>query len=283
MKEMFLYSNAAYCDFSMIEEWNCKQCNSADNSLKMNKYEVKEIKDTYGNLFGYIGVNHERIVLAFRGTQNFPNVLTDVNYIFDKYKTRNGIEFGIHRGIRQAIEVLLPTTEKYLKEFKNKYPSALVYITGHSLGGSLANLMTMHLEDKKLIRWGETHLYTFGQPRVGDQNYANYINSQSELTYRRVVVDQDIFTNTPNRLVGYAHSGHLHFTKNNVYDNHCDNDMELPECYNFVNPATVSHHTNYLGYKMTDNCVKLPIIAEFQKIKIIDFLIDTILSNNPFN
>ncbi|KXN72401.1 alpha/beta-hydrolase [Conidiobolus coronatus NRRL 28638] len=284
MRDMFLYSNAAYCDIQMISTWSCKQCKSADSSLVMS--EIKQINDEYGNLFGYIGVNRNRIILAFRGTQNLPNVLTDVNYVLDKYKTKKGIEFGIHRGVKQAVESLLSVTIEHLKYFKGKYknmPNIPIYITGHSLGGSLANLMTMRLEDLEYIKWENTRLYTFGQPRVGDQNYANYINSQSKLTYRRVVVDQDIFTNTPNRLLGYSHSGHLHFRKNNVEDKSCDKDVEQPRCYNFVNPATISHHTNYLGYRMTDNCVKLPVIGEAQKVEIIDFSTKAILSMNPFN
>jgi hypothetical protein len=66
-------------------------------------------------------------------------------------------------------------------------------------------------------------------------------------------------------------------------DKSCDTAIEQPKCYNFVNPATISHHTNYLGYKMTDNCVKLPVIGEAQKIEIIDTLIKGILSMNPYN
>ena len=58
-----------------------------------------------------------------------------------------------------------------------------VYITGHSLGGALSIIFfaqAMH-EEKHWIK--NAHLYTYGAPRVGDKDFAEFL-SAFEKKYR---------------------------------------------------------------------------------------------------
>lgn len=53
-----------------------------------------------------------------------------------------------------------------------KYPTAKLYITGHSMGAAIATLAAIHLQQDGMP---VESLYTFGCPRVGNQAFALYV------------------------------------------------------------------------------------------------------------
>lgn len=55
-----------------------------------------------------------------------------------------------------------------MKFLTNKYPHAKVTITGHSLGGALANHALVYLVTRGFTI---SKFYTFGAPRVGDKDF----------------------------------------------------------------------------------------------------------------
>lgn len=66
------------------------------------------------------------------------------------------------------------------------YPKYKVVITGHSLGGAIARLTYFFLEDTKQFPNVAYELYTYGEPRVGNKYFADYMNRQSITTARIV-------------------------------------------------------------------------------------------------
>ena len=54
-----------------------------------------------------------------------------------------------------------------------KYPSASIWVTGHSLGGAIANLAAVEI---KQTFGKEITLYTFEAPRVGNKYFAKFFN-----------------------------------------------------------------------------------------------------------
>lgn len=83
-------------------------------------------------------------------------------------------------------------------------------LTGHSLGGALADLMAIHTrtEERLSAIWEhpDSSLITFGEPRVGDKSYAQlhdrYISPKRKL---RFVNKRDIIPHVPPRFKGYYH------------------------------------------------------------------------------
>lgn len=100
-------------------------------------------------------------------------------------------------------------------------PKAKVFITGHSLGGALATLYST------MLYWnGENEMtskiaavYTFGQPRVGDQDFANYAARKLRHKYYRVVYCNDVVPRVPfdNAVFSFKHFGNCAYF-NSVYD-----------------------------------------------------------------
>ncbi|KHJ75119.1 triacylglycerol lipase, partial [Oesophagostomum dentatum] len=61
---------------------------------------------------------------------------------------------------------------------KTKYPDYEVWVTGHSLGGSLASLAASFIVGHGYASSNTTKLVTFGQPRTGDDTYAGAYGAQ---------------------------------------------------------------------------------------------------------
>jgi len=59
-------------------------------------------------------------------------------------------------------------------------PYAQLFVMGHSLGGALVAVYgaMLHYNAETEITDRLAAIYTFGQPRVGDQNFANYANQK---------------------------------------------------------------------------------------------------------
>ena len=79
------------------------------------------------------------------------------------------------------------TLVQYLKSAIGPSKKATVFVTGHSLGGTLAPLVALALEETK-DQWGgpkaTVQCYPFAGPTPGDQTFVDYYNSKGIKTWR---------------------------------------------------------------------------------------------------
>ena len=109
------------------------------------------------------------LVLAFRGTEpdSLNDIKADARANIRKCETSGMIHSGFYfayQEIRKEIEEVL------LIQPYNKKP---LYITGHSLGGALATVATKYTYHEG----GLAACYTFGSPRVGNDDWINNIKT----------------------------------------------------------------------------------------------------------
>jgi len=111
----------------------------------------------------------EHVVLGFRGTEatSIKDIKADAKAISMACPTGG----KIHKGFYQAYEAVESQIQERLNE--NDITQKPLFITGHSLGGALATLAA-----KRLVHQGGiSACYTFGSPRVGDEEWVSQIKT----------------------------------------------------------------------------------------------------------
>jgi hypothetical protein len=125
--------------------------------------------------------NNTTIIIIFRGSETkggFRNakkdwLLTDAKCKMFKIDTFNNSY--VHKGFWNSYQ----SVEDTLLKTENKK----IFITGHSLGGALAILAAVDLLQHQLKPFG---VYTFANPRVGTECFADYYALLDIPTYRYV-------------------------------------------------------------------------------------------------
>lgn len=141
--------------------------------------------------------NDEYIVVSFKGTSTFNDIISDINFI--KVDDTYNIPGKFHKGFHDLI-LKDNIAENILQEINalNLDLNKLV-ITGHSLGAALATVFHAFLKNVNI----SSELINYGSPRVGDYTFSEYTKSI------RVVQGNDIVTKLP--IIGYRHlNGYVH-------------------------------------------------------------------------
>lgn len=144
----------------------------------------------------FIDENDERILIAFRGTQgNIEDWMANLDFT----KT-----VDMHRGFNDALNKVWQTIKLYICYNKP------FYITGHSLGAALAGLCAFRLS---IMGIQKLNVYTFGQPRMGGNEFSEKYNELLKASTYRFVNNNDIITRVPPRSLNYSHVGKLEYFK----------------------------------------------------------------------
>ncbi|XP_010415010.1 PREDICTED: uncharacterized protein LOC104701078 [Camelina sativa] len=181
--------------------------------IQTRSTEVIVIRDTKQN--------PNLIVISFRGTDPFnaDDWCTDLDLswyeIMNVGKIHGGFmkalglpKEGWHEGINshetqnETSQLAYYRILSHMKEVFNQNPTSKFILTGHSLGGALAILFTavlmMHDETEILERL--EGVYTFGQPRVGNADFGNYMKEklrEFRVKYKRYVYCNDMVPRLP--------------------------------------------------------------------------------------
>jgi predicted lipase len=165
-KTMFHFSSISYQSQPNIDAWNCEEC----KEYKVNNQ--KSFFSNVGNIQGYAAYypSSNAIVVAFRGTVDIKNWLLNLNSIKIKYPGCQGCE--VHLGFWGAFQGVAPMARALVEKLLGLYHGAKLIATGHSLGGTMATLFALDLK----MKYGNVDdVYTFGQPRIGNRQFSNYV------------------------------------------------------------------------------------------------------------
>lgn len=110
------------------------------------------------------------IILSFRGTEadSLSDIKADAKANLTKCSESEG---QIHTGFRDSFNYIRRDIEDEIN--KEEYSKKPLFITGHSLGGALATVATKLLTHTG----GIAACYTFGSPRVGNDDWVNNIKT----------------------------------------------------------------------------------------------------------
>lgn len=165
------------------------------NLLTQGQFTLLASYDEAGSQ-AFLARANDFVVIAFRGTDSFLDWKTNLMSETVRVDTRLG-SVEIHKGFKKAYDRI---GAQLLQDVNCHVPNNTgLYLTGHSLGGALAQIASTHLERDNLAA-----CYTFGAPRVGDLSFDRLV----VCPHYRLVNGWDLVTTLPPPLfTPYRHTG----------------------------------------------------------------------------
>ncbi|WP_196210305.1 lipase family protein [Citrobacter sp. Res13-Sevr-PEB04-36] len=194
--------------------------------LKVAGFGTPELLNNVAHdAYGFASCNDSGLcVLAFRGTQidRYQDFMTNIQVSLTpipKAMSRG----QAHAGFLKSAQAMLPPVRYWLNKMTAKRTRLVV--CGHSLGGAIANLLGAYIRPDSLI--------TFGCPRVGDDEFGDFLLNQAHLQITRVVNCCDGVPTVPQTFMGW-------------YEHYVRNQLPPPKgCY--YTPHTYQIKTEFKG------------------------------------
>lgn len=164
----------------------------------------------------------------------------------------NCTDCHVHKGFLVAFHELWPSVNASYQKLLAQYPGRRVMVTGHSLGAAMAVHAVIALsEASAALAWP---MYTFGQPRVGDANFADWFDARfAAPSWFRLVHWNDAVVHLAPFSFGYKHMAReIWYNEPSDAAMVCDGSGEDADCSLSVAVALVfDDHCSYLGKR---NC-----------------------------
>jgi predicted lipase len=235
-------SYAAYCTESAISDWSCTYCNIAGITVSST------VTSSDYDIFGYIGYVGNTAYVVFRGTEvdNIENWCTDIDAIQITYPLGDG---EVHQGFYNAWLSIKSQVQIGIDEILPGITN--VIFTGHSLGAALAAFAVLEVGTGLNFDYGVSiSVYTFGEPRVGNQQFAGYWDSQISASYR-IVNNNDIVPHLPFISLGFWHTTMEYWYTGDGYKVCTASPLgEDPNCMDslsYVWDWSIADHLDYFG------------------------------------
>jgi predicted lipase len=121
----------------------------------------------------YVGFDAPRfmIVVAFRGSKTLANWINDMRFahVDTPFPACSGC--FLHKGFITSYNSIAVPLFVAVAQLRAQYNTTRIMVTGHSLGGALAQLAALDLTVHDEFAALTPLLYTFGSPRIGNNNF----------------------------------------------------------------------------------------------------------------
>ncbi|KAL1689214.1 Alpha/Beta hydrolase protein [Schizophyllum commune] len=215
----------------------------------------------------YIGFSPSlnSIIVAHEGTDptKLEADLTDVNLVQDSVNATlfPNIDSAaqVHTGFRDVHAATADAVLAAVRDLLSSKDTKTITTVGHSLGGALAELDSVFL---KLNNPDATvNVVTFGKPRVGNEAWAEVVDSTVD-SFKRVDNKHDLIPILPGRGLGSAHpEGEIHIVDDATWvkcpgnDDADDEDCTIKTVPNVFDGDIGDHLGPYNGVTLsTLNC-----------------------------
>ncbi|CAG8546177.1 4262_t:CDS:2 [Paraglomus brasilianum] len=252
-RTMSFYAAAAYCK-NLTTNWDCGLiCSSTPGTQLISVIDGKAAES---RAFVALNPDDKKIIVAFRGTlpQDFRTIAVDAQFLFGDYKPVPDAK--VHAGFINAFEEIRDRLVNEVKKQLELNPGYSIDVSGHSLGGALAVLTGLDfVQNSDTLKFDKLSVYTLGQPRLGNDIFADYVDKT--LAVNRFVHTVDSYTRLPPQFIGYRHhNGEIWIQDDATAESggtkQCGGD-ENPNCVNSVKVSDLNfgaHHGPYFGVDM---------------------------------
>ena len=208
------YESPAVC-----QQWAASQGVAEDFEF-FSSAGMSRFSDTQG----FVAQNDQVVLVVFRGTQ--PDQPVDWLSDFEASHETWGHPVGkVHKGFYEALRAVwgqpIGGREILPARLLNR-GDRTVWITGHSLGGALAELCAAQASFVSHVP--VQGVYTFGQPRAGDETFARTVHAAFGTRCFRFVNNCDIVPRVPFFGMGFRHYG------SEIFFDHQEKEVDGEPC-----------------------------------------------------
>ncbi|RDB18531.1 Lipase [Hypsizygus marmoreus] len=250
------YASSAYCKPANTLAWNCGTNCNANPTFK----PVASGGDGSSTQFWYVGYDPtlKTVIVGYQGTDasKILPVVTDADFFLMPLSSSlfPGISSSIqvHNGFGDAQAKSATAVLAAVRSALSNNGASKVTVVGHSLGGAIALITSVYLP---LYLPGVTFkTVTYGMPRVGNQAFADYLDSHADVSH--INNQDDIVPIVPGRFLGFAHpKGEKHIVDSNAWIDCPGQDNTNSQCTigyvpNIFSGDTGDHSGPYDGINM---------------------------------
>ncbi|KAI4183409.1 MAG: hypothetical protein L6R41_005414 [Letrouitia leprolyta] len=213
------FAAAAYCPSNNNDKaGNSKITCGAGNCPLVQSSDVISVYEFQNSLAtdvtGYVAIDNTRslTVIAFRGSKSVRNFVADAN--FPATQTDICPSCTAHAGFWNSWLEARSGVMAALKTAAASHPGNRVIVTGHSLGGAIADFAAAEVRKSGVT----ADLYTYGAPRIAGKALSDFITNQNMGGNFRVTHKNDPVPRLPPLALGFVHISPEYFisTPNNV-------------------------------------------------------------------
>ncbi|PFH46768.1 hypothetical protein AMATHDRAFT_77517 [Amanita thiersii Skay4041] len=227
--------------------------------LKPNgKHLVSPFVNTLTDIQGYVARDDHRkeIVVALRGSTSIVDFLMDTQIVLVPFMVPGiltgapGSNIRVHSGFLLDWNSVALEVATIVRQQVDSHPDYAIATVGHSLGGSLATLAAVTLKLK--LPGSKVRTYSYGAPRTGNKEFAEFVNRHFGGNSFRVVHTSDGVPTIIPTSMGYHHHGIEYWEEHDPASPEttvqCSADGEDPTCSASIpSKGFTPAHTTYLG------------------------------------
>lgn len=219
---------------------------------EFDQFRVIEKDDGFRVSVGIPRELNTALLVIFRGTEL---VLSNIKADLYSLPTEHGgftacQDCIVHKGFQKAFMSLKIELLKVIIEYTTPEIKEIIF-TGHSLGGAMANFgaytyINRRENKKEGFTLPDVSLITFGAPRVGNKNFADFMNKPGNLKWNyRVIYGKDPVTGVPFKSWGFVHAGtEIRYNKDDFVTAHKGAPL-TDTCDDNTSVFSVGDHTKY--------------------------------------
>jgi hypothetical protein len=234
-------SAATLCQSIYDKSWNCGTRCDKDSTL----LQIFKSNQTDGAGFIVLNQNINALIVTFRGSQSAYSYYLDSNFILKSptiFKTVSNAK--IHAGFHDVYQSLQSTVQDALDKYAQQYQNSRIIFTGHSLGGAMATLAAIDYFGRT---GNKQHVVTFGQPKVGNAEFADW-TAGLNIEIKRIEAYRDLVPSLPPDWLFYKHTPQQYQIKYN------ETAKCIQDCPRKISLDFEAHITGYYSNATSINC-----------------------------
>jgi len=182
--------------YTLIKEFNysASRINPLDVENKLTEYLHKfspAKKEKPPEIpIGFLARSGDKLFVIFRGTRTPTEWVNNMNAKLIPFSINN--TGNVHEGF---FNLYMDIRDDVLGPLASVHDKPKIYVAGHSLGATFASFAAYDIE---ITTGRKVHsLYTFGSPRLGDDEFVNAFNKKLSERAFRIANSSDIITEVP--------------------------------------------------------------------------------------